>query len=238
MKQFKITVLLILFGTITFQAQEDNETKIDQIIQQSFEAMGGMENWNNTHYIQWNFGKRMLIWDKWTGDVRIENPTEKLTLVVNINSGKGKASKDGALVTDTEELDKILEKGKKWWINDSYWLTMPWKLKDDGVKITYLKTESLPNGNLADVLEMTFENVGVTPNNKYHIYFDQKDHLVKQWAFFGNYKDEEPRFIRAWDNYQKAGNVLLSFNRSGDKRGNPTNVIVKDEIASDIFTKL
>ncbi|MEP5941303.1 MAG: hypothetical protein ABJ250_10385, partial [Maribacter dokdonensis] len=93
MKQFKITVLLILFGTITLQAQKDNETKIDQIIQQSFESMGGMENWNNTHYIQWNFGKRMLIWDKWTGNVRIENPAEKLTLVVNINSGKGKASK-------------------------------------------------------------------------------------------------------------------------------------------------
>lgn len=237
MKQFKITVLIMLLGTITIQAQKDNKKNIDELIQQSIEAMGGMENWNNTHYIQWNFGKRMLIWDKWTGDVRIESPAEKLTLIVNINSGEGKASKYGTLVTDPVELDKILETGKKWWINDSYWLTMPWKLKDNGVNIKYIKTEQLPNGNSADVLEMTFENVGVTPQNKYHIYIDKKEHLVKQWAFFGNYTDEKPRFVKAWDNYQKAGNVLLSFNRS-ENAGGPKNVIVKDEIASDIFTKL
>ena len=61
--------------------------------------------------------------------------------------------------------------------------------------------------------------------------------MVKQWAFFGNSTDEKPRFTKAWDNYQKVGNVLLSFNRTG-KAGGPKNVIVKDEIASDIFTKL
>ncbi|WP_372757430.1 hypothetical protein [Mariniflexile sp.] len=235
MKQFKI-ITLFLLGAVTIQAQEDTK-KIDNIIQQTFEAMGGIENWNNTHFVQWDFGKRTLYWDKWTGDVRIENPDEKLVLVVNINSGQGKASQDGTLITDSEALSKVLDKGKKWWINDSYWLTMPWKLKDEGVQIKYLQTEQLSNGNLADVLEMTFKNVGVTPENKYHIYIDQKDHLVKQWAFFGNYKDEKPRFVKAWDNYQKAGTILLSFNRS-ENAGGPKNVVVKDKIPSDIFSKL
>ncbi|WP_235817833.1 hypothetical protein [Formosa haliotis] len=226
----------MLLGAIHVQAQEDTQ-KINQLIQQSFDAMGGLENWNNTHFVQWDFGKRTLYWDKWTGDVRIENSTENLLLIVNINSGEGKASQDGKLISAPEALSKVLEQGKKWWINDSYWLTMPWKLKDDGVQITYVQTAQLPNGNLADVLEMTFINVGVTPDNKYHIYIDQTDHLVKQWAFFGNYKDEKPRFIRAWDNYQKVGNILLSFNRS-ENAGGPKNVIVKDEIPAHLFSKL
>ncbi|QDO94611.1 hypothetical protein FNB79_11760 [Formosa sediminum] len=235
MKNIK-TFIFILFGVLSLQAQ-DNQKKIDQLVQQSFEAMGGMENWNNTHFIQWDFGKRTLFWDKWTGNVRIENPNENLIVIVNINSGEGKASKDGTLITDTNTLNKVLEQGKKWWINDSYWLTMPWKLKDEGVQLKYLKTAQLPNGNVSDVLEMTFKDVGVTPNNKYHIYIDQKDHLVKQWAFFGNYTDDNPRFINAWDNYQKAGKVLLSFNRS-ENAGGPKNVVVKDQINSDLFNKI
>ena len=230
------TLLLVLLGAISLQAQQDTQ-KTDQLIQQSFEAMGGMNNWDNTHFIQWNFGKRTLYWDKWTGDVKIESPDKNTVLILNINSGKGKASQEGKLVTNTDELTKLLEKGKKWWINDSYWLTMPWKLKDNGTQVSYLKTDLLPNGNSADVLEMTFKDVGATPQNKYHVYIDQKDHLVKQWAFFRNFSDEEPRFVKAWDNYQKMDDILLSFNRS-ENAGGPKNVIVKKEIAPNTFSTL
>lgn len=235
MKIFNITIIILL-GIINIQAQE-NTNKVDLLIEQSFEAMGGINNWNKTHFIQWDFGKRTLYWNKWNGDVRIEKPDENLILIVNINSGKGKALKDGKLITDSKTLKKILQKGKKWWMNDSYWLTMPWKLKDEGVQVKYLKTELLDNGDLVDVLEMTFKNVGVTSKNKYNIYINQKDHLVKQWAFFRNYKDEKPRFIKAWDNYKKVGDILLSFDRSRNA-GGPKNVIVKAEITSDIFSKL
>lgn len=235
MKQFT-TIILILLGVINLQAQT-NTKNVDALIQQTFEAMGGMDNWNHTHFIQWDFGKRTLYWDKWTGNVRVENPDKNITLIVNINTGEGKALQEGKLITDAKTLNKVLEQGKKWWINDSYWLTMPWKLKDTGVKLQYLKSEALANGNKADVLEMTFNGVGVTPQNKYHIYIDQKDHLVKQWAFFGKYTDDKPRFVKAWDNYQKVNDILLSFNRTG-KAGGPKNVIVKDIIPSEIFSKL
>jgi hypothetical protein len=44
---------------------------------------------------------------------------------------------------------------------------MPWKLQDPGVNLTYVKTEQLPNGTTADILQLTFNAVGVTPENKY-----------------------------------------------------------------------
>ncbi|ANW97456.1 hypothetical protein AXE80_07010 [Wenyingzhuangia fucanilytica] len=231
----------LLFFTLCFtinitQAQTPTE-KANKIALKVMEQMGGVENWNNVHYIKWDFGKRTLHWDKWTGNVRVENPGQNLVVLVNINTLKGKAFKNGEVITDLNELNKLLTQGRKWWINDSYWLTMPWKLLDPGVSLTYLKTEKLPNKNTADVLQMTFENVGVTPENKYWVYVDQQENLVKQWAFFKSFNDEKPRFTKAWDNYQTTGNILLSFDRS-QGAGGPKNVIVKQQFNSNLFTDL
>jgi hypothetical protein len=112
---------------------------------------------------------------------------------------------------------------------------MPWKLQDPGVTLTYLNTDTLADGKLADVLQMTFESVGVTPENKYLVYVDQQDHLIKQWAFFKNFNDAEPKFIRPWDNYQKTGDILLSFNRS---EFGPTHVVVKEDFDATLFSDL
>lgn len=211
--------------------------KAEEIAQKVLVSMGGVENWNNVKYIQWNFGKRILYWNKWTGDVRVESPEDQLVVLVNINTNKGKAYENGILISDEKQTEKFLKKGKAWWINDSYWLTMPWKLTDPGVDLTYLKSENLPNGNKADVLQMTFENVGLTPNNKYFVYVDQTDGLVKQWSFFQNFYDETPRFTKAWDNYQLLEKVLLSFDRSKDA-GGPKKVIVKQVFEEKLFTEL
>jgi hypothetical protein len=38
-----------------------------------------------------------------------------------------------------ENKTNALRKGKNWWINDAYWLVMPWKLQDPGVTLSYVK---------------------------------------------------------------------------------------------------
>jgi hypothetical protein len=229
-----ICILVISISTIPLHAQSNTE-KATTIAKEVEVAMGGLENYKNTHFIQWDFGKRTLYWDKWTGNVRIESPDKNLVILVNINTLTGKVFENDTLITDEAETKKLLNQGKNMWINDSYWLVMPWKLQDPGVTLTYLKTDALPNEKIADVLQLTFNNVGVTPENKYLVYVDQQDHLIKQWAFYKNFNDTEPKFIRPWDNYQKAGNILLSFNRS---EFGPTKVIVKDAFDVDIFSKL
>ena len=229
-----ISLVLILITTISIQAQSNTE-KATTIANEVVVAMGGIENYNNTHFIQWNFGKRTLYWDKWTGNVRIENPEKNLVILVNINALTGKVFENDTLIIDEEKTKQLLTQGKNWWINDSYWLVMPWKLQDPGVTLTYIKTDTLPDGKLADVLQLTFDSVGVTPENKYLVYVDQEEHFIKQWAYFKSFNDAEPKFIRPWDNYQKAGDILLSFDRS---EFGPTNVIVKQDFDSEIFTNL
>ncbi|MDO6803586.1 hypothetical protein Q4595_14125 [Wenyingzhuangia sp. 1_MG-2023] len=224
----------LCFFTLQFSSAQSEEKAI-KIAHKVIETMGGEENWNNVHYIQWDFGKRKLYWNKWTGDVRVEAPKDGLTVLVNINTNLGKAFKNKELITDEKQTKKLVNQAKKWWINDSYWLTMPWKMLDPGVTLKYIRKDKLPDGHSADVLQMTFENVGVTPQNKYEIYVDKKEHLIKQWSFFSNFNDEKPKFTKPWDNYQPIENVLLSFNRSDF---GPKNVVVKKKFDSLLFTAL
>jgi hypothetical protein len=54
--------------------------------------------------------------------------------------------------------------------------------------------------------------VGVTPQNKYHVYVDSTN-LVKQWDFYTNSSDSVARFTTPWINYETYGNILLSSSR-------------------------
>jgi hypothetical protein len=231
-----LVLLLIIFNSNSLLAQSDAE-KANVIVKEMIDAMGGIKNYDNTHFIEWEFVKRKLYWDKWTGNVRVENPEANQTVLVNINTMKGKVYENGVLVEDAKKSSELLERAKNWWINDSYWLVMPWKLQDPGVNLTYVKTGKLADGKPADILQLTFNAVGVTPENKYWVYVDKEDHLIKQWAYYKNYNDAEPKFLKPWDNYQKAGTILLSFNRVGEDVS-PKNVIVKSDLDPSIFSKL
>ncbi|MCG9792617.1 hypothetical protein [Flavobacterium algicola] len=228
-----IAVIFVLCSSNFVSAQTD----VNKIVNDVENAMGGVINYNKTKFIQWDFGKRKLFWNKWTGDVRVENPDADQIIILNVNTLKGKVFENGKLVTDADKSNKMLQQAKNWWINDSYWLVMPWKLQDPGVDLSYVKTEQLANGNIADVLQMTFSAVGVTPENKYYIYVDKNDHLIKQWSYFKNFKDSEPKFTMAWDNYQKAGSILLSYDRSKGSNG-PKNVLVKNDFDQSLFSNL
>jgi len=232
-----ISFATALFFVISCANSVSGQEEANTIVKEMQVAMGGIKNYNNIKFIQWDFGKRKLFWNKWTGDVRIENPEANQVVFVNINTLKGKAYENGSLIEDDKKVNKLLQQAKNWWINDSYWLVMPWKLQDPGVTLEFVKTTQLPGGNSANVLQMTFNAVGVTPENKYWVYIDKKEHLIKQWSYFKNFNDSEPKFTLAWDNYQKAGDILLSYNRSKGANG-PKNVIVKSEFDPSIFTKL
>jgi hypothetical protein len=115
---------------------------------------------------------------------------------------------------DQEEARKLKERAYAVWINNSYWLVMPFKLQDPGVTLKYVGEGKTMEGAAADILEMTFANVGLTPQNKYHLWIDKQQGLVTQWAFFRNYGDSEPAFTRRWDGYEKYGKIRLASDRS------------------------
>lgn len=199
-------------------------------------AMGGRDNWEKTRYISWNFfGNRDLVWDKTSGRVRIYSHKDTITYLVNLNSMEGRVRIKDQEITEIDSLKKLLTKAKSIWINDSYWLVMPFKLKDPGVRIKYLGEETLSDGMQCNVLELTFDKVGDTPQNKYRLFVDMSDNLIKQWAYYNQATQDSSNFIRPWDNYRKYGDILLSADRS-DGAG-PRNVKVDRELSDRIFTE-
>ncbi|MEM6704263.1 MAG: hypothetical protein AAF690_16220 [Acidobacteriota bacterium] len=195
-------------------------------------AMGGREAWDNTRFIAWNFfGRRTHVWDKWTGNLRFEPQAGKVILM-NINSKEGKVFVDGKEVADAEALAKDLDGGYKAWINDSYWLTMPYKLKDSGVTLKYVGKGELDDGRAGQIVQLTFEGVGVTPQNKYHVYVADDTGLVEQWAFFPTADAPAPQFKTPWAKWTKHGDIMLSGDRGQFQL---EDIHVYDDLPASVF---
>ncbi len=189
-------------------------------------AMGGRQAWDDTHYISWNFfNRRKLLWDKQAGICRIEWTNKPQKITVNLNNGTGKVVLGGVEQTHPDTLAKYLDIGKKVWINDSYWLVMPFKLKDSGVTLKYLGNANTDTGEAADLLQMTFAGVGVTPDNKYHVWVDKKTRLVTQWTYFEKFSDEKAALTNAWSGYKRCGKILLSSERGSRGTLEPLEVL-------------
>lgn len=212
----------------------ESDEKAMAIADEVMEAMGGRQAWDTTRYLQWNFfGRRTLLWDKQTGNVRIDVPGDTSIYLVNIYEDTGKVLLKGQDISASDSVQTYVESGKSMWINDAYWLVMPFKLKDSGVTLKYLGQDTMQGGISADVLELTFAEVGRTPDNKYKVYVDLEDRLVKQWDFFTKYEDPKPRFTTPWQDYQTFGDLMLSGDRGGRQL---SNIKVFTAVAESAFT--
>ena len=212
-----------------------SDAKAIAIADEVMEAMGGRANWDATRYVEWNFfGARKHLWDRYTGDVRIEHLRNGTLYLFNINSMEGQVIKDGKAYTDADSLKKYIKQGKSAWINDSYWIFMPFKLKDSGVTLSYVGEGKTEAGKDADILELRFKNVGDTPQNKYHVWVEKSPRLVTQWAYFPNASDEEPRFITPWTDYKTYGKIQLAGNRG---QRSISEISVMESVDKAKFTK-
>ena len=197
---------------------EESDAEAIELADVVMSAMGGRTAWDNTDYIKWNFfGARRHVWNKRDHEVVIKSLRDSVFIRMNISDGTGSVLYDGRELTKADSLDKYLDLGKRWWINDSYWLVMPYKLKDSGVTLKYMGQDTTDAGVLSDKLQLTFQEVGVTPQNKYYVYVDPELKLITQWDYFASFQDSIPRFSTPWTDYKKYGNILLSSGRGGDR---------------------
>jgi hypothetical protein len=213
-----------------FRAAE-SDARAMEIADEVMEAMGGYEAWNATRILSWRFfGRRHHVWDRTTNDVRIE--ADDTVVLLNLDSREGRVFVEGDEVTDPERKAELLEKGYAWWVNDSYWVFMPYKLKDSGVRLKYLGEKSMTDGRPAEVLELTFDQVGLTPQNKYDVYVDASTHLVGEWSYYENAGDAQPQFTMPWSDWRKVGRILLAGDHG---RGNDWDLRTYDSLPRSVF---
>ncbi len=157
---------------------------------------------------------------------------------MNVQSKEGRAWEDGQEITDSAALEEHLTRAYRGWVNSSYWLLMPYKLKDSGVTLLYQGEGTMEDGRAAEILQLTFENVVLTPQNKYHVYVDKETMMVGQWSYYKDASDTEPQFTRPWRNWQHYGKVMLSNDRGEGRGGSPfilPNVGVYDTVPASVF---
>jgi len=221
--------------TTNIQTKTIKDQKAAELVSKMVEKMGGQEKWEELQYVSWTFfGARHLVWDKKGNRVRIESPRDSSVYLVNLDELTGRYAYNGKETMDKEELSQKIKRGKSIWINDMYWVFMPFKLYDEGVSVKYLRTDTTMLGAPSDVLELSFENVGETPENKYEIHLTQEDTLIKQWDFYAEAKQEEASKKWPWDNYSTYNGLLLSSDRT-DSSG-PSNIRVYEHLDDKVFT--
>lgn len=208
-----------------------SDKKAMELADKTMDAMGGRKAWDAARTIHWTIFGRTHTWDKWTGDYRLEADT---TLVImNINTKAGRVWEKGKEVTDTAKRDEILKDGMSIWINDSYWLLMPYKLKDSGVTLHYIGEDKTQDGRAADKIQLTFANVGDTPENKYWVWIDKESAMVTQWAYFKSAADETPKFTLPWQSWTPMDGVKMSTSRG---KVEVTNLAVSSTADAKAFT--
>ncbi len=235
MRPFARTRLVVLAAALSFAspaAAATGDAEALRLAGETLTAMGGREGWDATRFFRWNFAqKRLHHWDKLTGDLRLE--ADSLLVLLNVNTREGRSWLHGEEVEEAETRAKHLEFGYSAWINDSYWLAMPYKLLDDGVILRYRGESAMEDGRAADLLTMTFDSVGVTPQNKYDVWIARDTGLVSQWAYYPTAGDEEPRFVRPWAGWRPFGRILLPTDHG--REDDPWGIEVPEELPRSLF---
>lgn len=217
------------------------DADVQRIHDRMVEAMAPDGAWDRARYLQfdWIFERaegqglaRSHRWDRWTGDYRFETPTDDGTMVALFNIGApdmGQVWIDG-LLQEGEAAHDLLRRANGAYVNDSYWLIMPYKWSDPGVRTRFVGTESDQDGNTWEVVELSFEQVGLTPDNMYRAYVNTESGLMERWDHFRS-PDAEPS-PSEWTRWTEFSGVKLAMDRS---RIRFADVLVGEEVPADAF---
>jgi hypothetical protein len=183
------------------------------IAQKMIDSMGGMDAWKQVPAFRFNFVVESQgnppraskhLWDHKNQRDHVEGKTKDgKTMVawIDLRTNQGEAWTDGKKLAGDDKT-KALAWAKSRWINDTYWLMMPWKTLDAGVKL-----EKQPDQNGFHVLHLSFGQVGETPGDQYWAYISNTSGLMERWQY---QLQDGTKGDWNWLEWQDYGKVKLS----------------------------
>lgn len=201
--------VLVLASSCVNQTKTEHKTPEPQqelSVPEKIAQAHGYQNWKKVNEIQFAFNfkggnrefKRSWVWQPKQNTVQMQWDT------LTYSYDRKKA------------LDSISKRYDAGFINDRYWILLPFNLMWDKDAYTYETKENQPAPISADslnLLTIVYESEGgYTPGDAYDIYFD-KDYIIREWIFRrGN--QSEPGSISTWDTYQEINGLKLVTNHS------------------------
>src|SRR4028119_1327103 len=237
-----LLVSAFLLAPLPASAQGGGAPTAEQVADQVMQALGGKEAWDQTRFLRFEFaGRRTHHWDKWTGRGRLEGKTpegQSFVVLSNVNTREGDVWLNGQKA-EGDPKKEWLERAYGAWVNDTYWLLMPYKLRDPGVNLTYEGTEQI-DGKTYDKLHLTFGKVGLTPGDRYWAFINRDTHLMDRWQYVlqDQPADAKPTQWK-WEGGQRHGQIMLAPHRTqteGDRKLELGNIAVFETLPDTVFT--
>jgi len=220
MKNF---IYISFIGLLFINCKQKSETKRPEkeiSIAEKIANAHGFENWKQVSEIQFTFNvdedsshfERSWVWKPKANEVMA-------------------LSKKDTINYNRSIIDSTLTKTDSGFINDKYWLLVPFQLIwDESITISEgIKEEAPVSKTQPHRITVTYPNEGgYTPGDTYDIYYDN-DFLIKEWIF-RKANQKEPSVITTFENYQDFNGVKIALDHKkakGNWNLNFTNVKIK-----------
>ncbi len=187
----------------------------------TLKAMGGAEGWNAARFFRFDFvvekggkplGSYRHWWDRETGRYRLEGKNKEgkpFVVLFSVHDRKGKAWLEGK-PADAVNTAKLLDYAYGRFINDTYWILMPYKLRDPGVRLKLEEPRTDSAGRKWSVLHLSFDpGIGLTPGDQYWALIDPQTRLMGRWEYVLE-GDKPAAEAWTWDGWRRFGSILLS----------------------------
>jgi hypothetical protein len=197
-----IIVSLFALTAAAARAADESADKGQQLATDLWKASGG-EDWAKVKEVHFTFvveneGKPLFsaqhVWNLPAGTDEVK--------------WKDKQGKDHQVTANlaTPASDGEEKTAYARWVNDSYWLLAPLKIRDRGVKVEAGGPKEL-NGVTYETLRLSFDQVGLTPTDHYVFYLDPQTKLPHAW----DYIPKSGEGMQAtWEKYQTFGGLNLA----------------------------
>jgi hypothetical protein len=190
---------LVLLCSSALLAQQQTAGPMRQpeavsLARRSMAAMGGEERWAGSRLLRFDFSSRREgkagatyrhWWDRQTGDYRVEGTDRdgrQFRAHFDVDTRQGRGWRDGRELAGAE-LAQLLEMAYGRYINDTYWLLMPWKWLDPGVNLAYEGRRQI-DGKELEVVALSFgSGIGLTSNDRYWAFVSPSTGRMERWAF-------------------------------------------------------
>jgi hypothetical protein len=206
-------------------ASGPSDARAVAIADQVMKALGGADRWNRLPGLRWSFdvsindtvkSSRRHAWDKLNGWHRVEGVSrtgQKFLFIEQLGGTAGMAWMDGKPIAG-DSLTKLLSRAKSLWTNDTYWMLMPYKLRDPGVTLRDAG-EVREGPKTYDKIALSFDHVGETPGDRYWIYVNRANHRIEKWDFILE-GDRPPVQTWTWEGWaQRDGLWFPTAHRQG-----------------------
>jgi hypothetical protein len=213
-------------------------------------ALGGQRAWDQTRFLHFAFAVerrngrsvyRTHLWDRWEGRLRYQATGKDrmpFLVLLDLHTRTGEAyrlpletpAQGAARDRAPERLDPeaerpLLAEAYESWINDTYWVLMPFKMKDPGVRLNYAGEVSR-DGEDYDLVELTFASVGLTPGDRYWAHVHRRTHRMDRWSYI--LQDDPPGSeptVWDWKGWTRRGRILLCPEHVTSRKGETVKIV-------------